>query len=252
MPEHLFVRVLVDSDWAAVTQPHLAVINRTDPWHWIVFNDRAIGETPEFTRTVIQHELDHAADYERDLIAFETTHPRPTTTPPRAYGFPAEAATVHGWTDEWGLYINAFIAFQHGRVDPARHLAIIVAQHAGPDAARWSAQEHEYWFELVFRQLPPDVAADQPLAGEDVVLAGFAAAGPALQRAVVQRAYDAVREALDPDPLADPAVVRAARANARTLVQHFAPIIERVRVDHLWGRPLASVLRQLSSTAITY
>jgi hypothetical protein len=69
--DHLHVRISAGGTWAAVTQRHLAVVNRNDFWHWTVYNDRAIGETPEFTRTVIEHELEHAADYERDLRDFE-------------------------------------------------------------------------------------------------------------------------------------------------------------------------------------
>ena len=69
--DHLHVRISAGGTWAAVTQRHLAVVNRGDFWHWTVYNDRAIGETPEFTRTVIEHELEHAADYERDLRDFE-------------------------------------------------------------------------------------------------------------------------------------------------------------------------------------
>jgi hypothetical protein len=102
LPDHLFVRIATGGGWAAVTQRHLAVVNRNDFWHWMVFNDRAIGETPEFTRTVIQHELEHAADFEKDLQVFETTRPRPAGTPPAAFGNPAEETTVRSFGGEWG------------------------------------------------------------------------------------------------------------------------------------------------------
>lgn len=107
MPEGLrFVRISTGGTWAAVTQRNLAVVNRDDFWSWMVFNDRAIGETPEFTRTVIQHELEHAADYEKDLQAFEATHPRPASVPPHQFGQPADEPIVRGWSGDWGKYIN--------------------------------------------------------------------------------------------------------------------------------------------------
>ena len=94
--------------------------------------DRAIGETPEFTRTVIEHELEHAADYERDVRDFEKLNPRPTSAIPDRYFFDAEEATVRSWNDDWGKYINAFIAFQEKRTKPERHFEIILSQRSSP------------------------------------------------------------------------------------------------------------------------
>ena len=88
MPDDLTVQIAVGGTWAAVTQRQLAVVLRNDFWHWMVFSDRAIGETPEFTRTVIQHELQHAADYETDLRAFEATHPPAGQYPADRIRFP--------------------------------------------------------------------------------------------------------------------------------------------------------------------
>ncbi len=233
--DHLHVRISAGGTWAAVTQRHLAVVNRNDFWHWTVYNDRAIGETPEFTRTVIEHELEHAADYERDLRDFEKLNPRPTSAIPDRYFFDAEEATVRSWNDDWGKYINAFIAFQEKRTKPERHFEIILSQRSRPATPggassfdRWSAGERLYWFDLAFHHLPPNVVSGTPIAGENEVLDAFRAADPALQRAVVLRAVEMIQAAMQPDPKLPAADVKHARLVARTLVQHFDPIIERV------------------------
>ncbi len=239
MPDRLLVRIAAGGTWAAVTQPHLAVVVRDDFWHWTVYNDRAIGETPEFTRTVIQHELEHAADYERDLRAFEALHPRPASDPPPEFGRPAEASTVRGWSGVWGKYINDFIAFTEGRTRPERHLEIILGQRTqdapggGRSWERWSAGERAYWFELVFHNLPPDVAAGSPVPGEDQVIEAFNTAGSELKLAAIERAYNTIQSALCPDKSVKADEIARRRANARTLVQHFDPIIRRVLSDQM-------------------
>jgi hypothetical protein len=248
MPNHLFVRIAAGGTWAAVTQPHLAVVNRNDFWHWMVYNDRAIGDTPEFTRTVIQHELQHAADFENDLRGFEAIHPRPTSNPPAEFGRPAEESAVRAFGGEWGKYINDFIAFQETRTRPERHFEIILSQRrevalsGGPSWDRWSAAERAYWFQLIFNNLPPDVVGGQPLPGEDEVLAAFHSGGPELKLAAVARAYDAIHAALCPDKDVEPGEVAKKRANARTLVQHFDPIIEQALREGMQETPRAGVL----------
>ena len=66
-----------------------------------------------------------------------------------------------------------------------------------------------------------------PIAGENEVLDAFRAADPALQRAVVLRAVEMIQAAMQPDPSSRPPT-SSMRLVARTLVQHFDPIIERV------------------------
>jgi hypothetical protein len=257
IPDDLTVQIAVGGTWAAVTQRQLAVVHRNDFWHWMVFSDRAIGETPEFTRTVIQHELQHAADYETDLRAFEATHPRPASTPPIEFGFPADEGPVRAFGGEWGKYINDFIAFQESRTRPERHLEIILGQRhevapaGGPSWDRWSAAERAYWFQLVFNNLPPDVIGGSPLPGEDEVLAVFRNGGPALKLAAVARAYEAIDAALcpkkegkpgEPKKEVEPGEIAKRRANARTLVQHFDPIIEQVLRERMQETPRATVL----------
>jgi hypothetical protein len=250
MPEHLHVRIRAGGNWAAVTQPHLGVVSRGDFWHWIVFNDAAIGETPEFTRTVIEHELEHAADLERELQAFERTHPRPTTDPPRQYGYPANSDTVQGWRDEWGQYINAFTAFRRGQTPASRHFEIVVGQRrgfSGPSTwGSWSAQERAYWFELAFNEVPPDVAAGTALPGEAEVVAAFTGANDALKAAAVERAYTILDAAVSQRADRPRAENEEKRARARTLIQHFDPIMDQVFTVHSYlpRRPMLQLLRE--------
>jgi len=238
MPGHLYVRIAGGGTWAAVTQPHLAVTNRNDFWHWTVYNDRAIGETPEFTRTVVQHELEHAADFEKDLTRFEADHPRPKSGIPDQFMRPAEGADVKSWTGDWGRYINEFIDFQESHRDPARHFDIILGQRrqitpgGGASWDKWSGGERAYWFELIFHNLPPRVPRGSKLTGEDEVLSAFVSADSALKRAAVQRAIDTIDGALRPDPHADPDSVAHLRDSAITLLQHFDEIIARVIDEH--------------------
>lgn len=232
------MRIAVGGTWAAVTQPHLAVTNRGDFWHWTVYNDRAIGDTPEFTRTVVQHELEHAADFEKDLIKFEAGHPRPPGPIPAQFTLPAEGADVKGWTGDWGRYINDFIAFQEGHSDPARHFEIVLGQRRQTTRTgasswdMWSSGERAYWFELIFHNLPPRVPRSSKLPGEDEVLSAYASADSALKLAVVLRASDTISSALHPDKHADQAAIAHLRDSAQTLVQHFDDIIARVLHDH--------------------
>jgi hypothetical protein len=268
MPDHLFVRIAVGGSWAAVTQPHLVLANRADPWHWSVYNDQSIGETPEFTRTVIQHELEHAADYEKLLREFEKTRPPPKDPFPDKFSHPAEASDIAQWTGPWGVYINDFTAFTKTRIDPARHLEIIVGQRnqldkrGGRSWNKWSAAERAYWFELAFHHLPPDVPAGTPIASEPEIMAAFTQSNDALKRAAIDRAADTIRNAIcpwpkpNPDPLAktppkplpkpDPAEVDRLRKNAKTLVRHFPDIIREVLDDRMNGAKRDDVLRLLS------
>jgi hypothetical protein len=255
MPDDIFIRIPTGGSWAAVTQPHLAVVNRTDFWHWIVFNDQAIGETPEFTRTVIQHELQHAADYENDLRVFEAAHPRPTNPIPARFHFPAERSEIRDWkgTDPWGDYINDFIVFTKQRTAPDRHFQIILDQRkqktasGDPTFRHWSAAERAYWFQLVFHNLPPDVPSGTPLPGEDEALATFNRANGSLQMAAVERAFQAICQALHPPktPKPDPEDIAQAIGSALTLAQHFDPIIERVLSDHMGSMGRSELIRLL-------
>lgn len=256
MPEAFrWVRIATGGTWAAVTQRNLAVVNRDDFWAWIVFTDRAIGETPAFTRTVIQHELEHAADYEKDLREFELTHPRPASIPPPQFGRPAEESTVRGFGGEWGKYINDFIAFSEGRTRPERHLEIILGQRrqeavgGGRSWERWSAGERAYWFQLVFHNLPPDVARSSPLPGEDQVLEAFNSAGPDLQLAAIERGYKTIQSALCPDKTVEDLEIEKRRANARTLVQHFDVIMERILDEQMRNTPRSILLDLLRRPA---
>ena len=250
-PNHLFLQLSVGGGWAAVTQRHLAVTNRNDFWHWIVFNDRAIGETPEFTRTVIQHELAHAADFETDLRAFEADHKRPAGDPPEQFTRPAEESAVRNFSGDWGKYINEFIAFQKSRTRPERHLEIILEQRTqtapsgGRSWDRWSAGERAYWFQLAMQNLPPDVDKNTPVPGEDQVLDAFRTGGPSLRLAAVDRAYRVIRRALCPEKAVEAAEVAALRANARTLVQHFKPIMDQLFADQLAQTTPQTVLQLL-------
>ena len=233
-----FVRVSAGGTWAAVTQRHLAVVNRDDFWSWMVFSDRAISETPAFTRTVIQHELEHAADYERDLVEFEKTNPRPTTTPPPRYSQPAEKSVITGWNDQWGKYINAFIAFSEGRTRPERHLEIVIGQAlqqakgGGLSVKQWSSGERAFWFQLAFQDLPPDVPAGTKVPGEEKVQQAFDSAGSSLQLAAVQRAYWSIKRAICETEGKDADEIEKNRGPARTLVQHFDPIVKRAFAEH--------------------
>jgi hypothetical protein len=246
MPPIVYVRIRQPSyQWAAVTQPHLVVAWRDTFWHWIVFNDAAIGETREFTRTVIQHELEHAADYETSYRIYEAAHPRPSSALPAAYIRPAEESTVRGWNDEWGRYINGFIAFHEGRSRPERHFEIIVGQRRGfvtggpPLWGSWSAQERVYWFEQAFNHLPPDVPAGTAIAGEADVIDAFNTADASLQDAALERAYGIVDASLR-DPGSS-----GLRARARTLVEHFEIIVDRLIRAHPDLPPRPALIRAL-------
>ena len=251
MPPRLrFVRISAGGTWAAVTQRHLAVVHRDDFWSWMVFSDRAIGETPDFTRTVIQHELEHAADLEKDLVAFEATRPRPTSAVPPALRGPQEASVIRSSTGDWGKYINDFIDFSEKRTPPERHLEIVLnqrrqkAKDGGSSFEKWSAGERAFWFQLIFTDLPPDVPSGTKVPGEDQVMEAFSAADPALQMAAVERAFWSLQQAICGTKGLKPDEIQKKRAVAKTLVRHFKDIINRVFIE-FWPHMEAGVALNL-------
>ena len=250
VPNHLHVRIGVGGDWVAATQPHLAVVNRDDFWHWIVFNDRAIGDTPEYTRSVVLHELDHAADLERLLRVFESTNPRPTSPVPRRYRYPADVIQFSSWTDEWGQYINAFNTYMTQNLPTGRHFQIYVNEYTRAEGGytRWSDQERLDWFEFTFRNVPAGVPSSEPLTGEAEVLAAFAAARPALKNEVLAKMQEIVSEAIDPyREWTNRDERRESRARALTLVTHFEPMITRMLQEHMPALSRDYLIRQLSN-----
>jgi hypothetical protein len=255
MPSNIWLTIASGGAWAAVTQQHLAVTRPDNFWLWIVFNDRAIGETPEFTRTVIQHELEHAADYWKDLKDFEVTNPRPASTPPHEFMVPAEEDAVANFGGEWGKYINDFIAYRKKTEKPERHMEIILHQRtqklADGSASwdRWSAGERAYWFQLVMNNLPADVGKDAVLPGEDQVLAAYRSASGALKLAAVERAYTAIKRALCPPKEVHPPAEESLRANARTLIQHFDPIMKDLFANYFDNTTRSEVLALLRKPA---
>lgn len=120
------------------------------------------------------------------------------------------------------------------------------------DAKDFLGIERAYWFQLVFNNLPPDVMSGSPLPGEGEVLAAFRNGDPALKPAAVAGAYEAIDAALcrkkeegkpgEPKKEIEPGEIAKRRANARTLVQHFDPIIEQVLRERLREMPRATVL----------
>jgi hypothetical protein len=221
-----------------------------DFWHWIVFNDRAIGDTPEYTRSVVLHELDHAADLERLLRVFESTNPRPTSPVPRRYRYPADVSEFSNWTDEWGQYINAFNTYMTQNLPADRHFQIYVNEYTRAEGGytRWSDQERLDWFEFTFRHVPAGVPSSEPLTGEAEVLAAFASARPALQHEVVAKMQEIISEAIDPYRVWTNRDERnESRARALTLVTHFEPMITRMLQEHMTALTRDYLIRRLSN-----
>jgi hypothetical protein len=98
------------------------------------------------------------------------------------------------------------------------------------DFARWSAREQADWVETMFANLPGDIPADVSLPGEQAVLGTFAGADSALRRVMVHTAANVFRTALNPrvqwDAPENAEEQRENRARARTLLGHFAPIVD--------------------------
>src|SRR4030095_12196083 len=197
---------------------------------WIVFTDRAILQTPEFTRSIMMHELRHAADQWTLFQAFQRDHGPP---PPRpadpAQCRPFTTGQVVIGTDPWDQYVGEFIRYHDNRVAPGRHLEI-TAMEQQEDFARWSAREQADWVESMFANLPGDIPPDVSLPGEQAVLSTFAGASTALRRVIVHAAANVFRMALHPpvqwDVPENAAEQRENRARARTLLGHFAPIVD--------------------------
>jgi hypothetical protein len=153
-----------DPNWTAYTYEHLVFAYPNDAWKWIGINRMAIQQTPGYTRTVLDHELQHAS--EMHVAAFDY---QLINGPPPAM---ASGADKPGYkpdpSDPYGKYILDFNQYYHSGTTDMRHIEIY-AQSAAPNFNRFAPQEKLAWLGQMISTVLPDTPRDEALPGEDLV-----------------------------------------------------------------------------------
>jgi hypothetical protein len=255
--------------YAAVTFPHLAICYPNNFWRWMMFNDIVIGQTPEYTRSVIYHEMEHAADILRSLQQFEAAHGPAPAPPPdiSARCRPINEGVRQGWTDPWGQYVNNFVNFYNGSLPPNRHLQIVVNQAAmGID--RWSNDEKIQWVRNLLTYVPGDLAAADTLTGEAEVMRLYTQGDAHLREVMIDEFTATFNDIsrLERDmggggfgaattSLAEQRQqLEQMRARGRTILNHFAPIVTEVIRLHFFNnrRVLETLTGMRRTTSVSH
>ena len=258
--------------YAAATFPHLAICYPDNFWRWILFNDNAIHQTPDYTRSIIIHELQHAADIKQSLDQFQSEIGVPPPPPSDFSGRcrPINEGVRQGWQDPWGRHVNTFIEFYERDLSNTRHLKIVVGQR-DVNIDDWSAAEKIQWIRSILDHIPEDFPSDGRLPGETEVLALYGSSNEILQEAIVSEfaaffndIFTAERNlgsgsgrlSLDEDT---PAATRPGtsveaqrreltilRRRGRIVLNRFSPILDRVVTEHFHGhrRSLELITRE--------
>ncbi len=148
----------------ARTLDHLALCFPNDCWKWIAVNRTIIQQTPAYTKTTLDHELQHALDIFVSAFEYKLVNGPPPPAP--------AAACLPGYTpsadDPYGKYILDFRKYRSGSLPESRHLEIY-ATSAAPNFQRFTPEEKLEWFQGMVTEVPPGVAPADPLATEPLI-----------------------------------------------------------------------------------
>ena len=158
----------VDPNWVAYTYDHLVFSYPNDSWKWIGVNRMIIQQTPGYTKTTLEHELQHAADMNVAAFEYQLINGPPPAVPPGA-DKPGYTPTT---ADPYGTYILDFRKFYRSGLSESRHLEIY-ASSAAQNFKRFTPAEKLSWFSAMLSTVPPDIPANEALPGESLVAGVF-------------------------------------------------------------------------------
>ncbi|HKR23128.1 MAG TPA: hypothetical protein VJS17_11065 [Pyrinomonadaceae bacterium] len=245
-----FVPQVSESNDAAETQPWRLFCHPLDPWSWIVFHPNVILHTHERTRAVMEHELEHCADFHRSLIAFREERwrrRRAGETVAEEPSAPADVCRINdvppdrpGLTGFWRFY-HDWIAFLHRSEDPQRHLQIYEQERRRGGYESWSGLEQMEWVRGALVEVPATpIPASQFLAIEESMNQRFQNGDVPRKQAYVNSFNRVIQELCDIRGGArTDAVRRDNHVRLWNLFSHFEPI-------HRWWAANNSVSANLN------
>lgn len=207
-----------DPNVVAQTYDYLAFCNPADAWQWIRINRMSFQQTPGYTRTTLNHELQHAADIYVAAFEFKLTNGPPPPAPPAA----CKPDYVPSASDPFGKYVLDFKKFRAIGLPESRHLEIY-ATTAEKNFQHFSPSEKLEWFSGMITEVPPDVPATEQLPTEPLVASVFSNPLPyeaGLAAKMEARLFYVVKVLINGQSHAH----EIALAKARTLLNHFGQV----------------------------
>lgn len=157
-----------DPNWIAYTYDHLPFCFPNDCWKWIAVNRMIIQQTPSYTRTTLEHELQHAAEMNVAAFEYQLINGAPPPAPPAACTPGYNPTTA----DAYGTYILGFRKHYQSGQSASRHLEIY-ASSAAPNFKRFTPDEKLSWFSAMLSTVPRDIPVAEALPGESLVAGVF-------------------------------------------------------------------------------
>lgn len=207
----------VDPNWVAFTYDHLVLAYPNDCWKWIGVNRMIIQQTPSYTRTTLEHELQHAADMNVAAFEYQLINGPPPQAP--------QGADKPGYTpttaDAYGTYVLDFRKYYRSGLSESRHLDIY-ATSAAQNYKRFAPDEKLAWFSALLSTVPPDIPASQPLSGEGLVAGSFQ--NPLAYEAAMRSDFESQLFRTTRDFIYNKPGQGKDPGKARTLLNHFGPV----------------------------
>jgi hypothetical protein len=160
--------VSADPNWIAKTYDHLVFCYPDDCWKWIGVNRMIVQQTPAYTKTTLDHELQHALDM--FVAAFE--YKLINGNPPSAPGDACKPGYNPVDSDPYGKYILDFRKYYEGGLSASRHVDIY-ATSAAPNFQRFTPEEKLVWFGGMITSVSADIPPAEPLPAERLVASVF-------------------------------------------------------------------------------
>lgn len=202
----------------ARTMDHLALCFPQDAWRWIAVNRFAVQKTPAYTKTTLDHELQHAADIYAATLAYKRVNGPPPAPPANA----CQPVYTPSAGDPYGKYLLDFRQFRAAGASATRHLEIYQSS-AEKNFTRFSPEEKLAWFSGMITEVPADVPPTTALATEPLVAGVYQ--NPLPYESGIRRKFEAeLFKVVNFYIYGDNAERGVDLGKARTLVNHFGPV----------------------------
>jgi hypothetical protein len=205
-------------NYVARTLDYLVLCYPNDCWKWIAVNRMIVQQTPAYTKTTLNHELEHALDMFVAAFEYKLLNGPPPAAP--------DAACKPGYepseTDGYGKYVLGFRQYYRDQLSSERHLEIY-EKTAAPNFQRFTPGEKLQWFGGMITEVPPDVPPGTPLPTEKLISSIYTS--PLPYEAELRGQLEAVLyRVVEFFIYGDNAGRGVDLGKARTLISHFAPV----------------------------
>ncbi len=204
-----------DPNYVARTYDYLALCNPNDIWKWIGLNRMVIQQTPAYTKTILNHELQHASDVYVAAFEYKLADGAPPPAPLDA----CKPGYSPKESDPFGKYVLDFRKWREAGTSELRHLEIY-AGSAANNFQHFSPEEKLAWFSGMITEVPENVRASDPLPTELLVAGVFL--NPLPYEASMRAKFEALLfKVVDFFIYGDNAERGVNLGKARTLINHF-------------------------------